>query len=129
MWIGGIPVYICPWQQSTIDETLDQADHKVVLDSPLGEKYCNIPIRSALPYLIEVPPKWSGSCHKIVVPPHNRSTSNMNFMESSHKYIVQTAHLLLKITMAAMTACFIGLGLFKQSYVSNTLYTHVSNTL
>ena len=42
-------------------------------------------------------------------------------MEYIHKYIVQTWHLLLKIAMAATTTCFIGLGLFKQSYVSNTL--------
>ena len=45
----------------------------------------------------------------------------MNFMESIHKYIVQKRHLLLKVTMAATTICFTDLGLFKQSYVSNTL--------
>ena len=47
--------------------------------------------------------------------------SNMNFTESMHIYIIQTWHLMLKITMAATTTCFTGLSLFKQSYVSNTL--------
>ena len=73
-----------------------------------------------VPYLIEAPPKWSASCHKIVVPPHIEAPGASN-TKSIHKYIVQTGHLLLKITMAATTTCFAGLGLFKQSYVSNPL--------
>ena len=74
------------------------------------------------PYQIEAPPKWSASCHKIVAPRTIEApgASNTNFKESIYKYIVQTRHLWLKITMAAITTCFTGFGLFKQSYVSNT---------
>ena len=96
------------------------------------------------PYLIESPTKGSAICHKIIVPPTNRSALvnivapdafNMNFMESIWKYIVQTCPVLLEITMAATTTWFTGDGLgrrllvwltwpielFKQSFGSNIL--------
>ena len=62
--------------------------------------------------------------------------SDTNFTESSHKYIVQTQHALLEITMTATTTWFTSDGLrrrwfmllswspelFRQSWGSNTLY-------
>ena len=65
-----------------------------------------------VPYLIEVPPKQSAYCHKIVATPQNRSiivnalapgASNTNFTQSMHKYIVQALHVLLGIIVPAMT--------------------------
>ena len=62
--------------------------------------------------IIEVPPKGSANCHKIVGHQQNRSipasvlapgASNTNFTESLCIYIVQTLHVLLKITRAGMT--------------------------
>ena len=56
------------------------------------------------PYQIEVHPKGYASCHKLVAPPQNISapvnmlapgTSNTNFKESIHKYIIKKSYVLL----------------------------------
>ena len=70
------------------------------------------------PSLIEAPPNGSANCHKIVAPPKKKrkkkkkkeeapGASYKNLMESMNKYIVQALHMLLKIVMAATTACLL----------------------
>ena len=63
------------------------------------------------PYLIEAPPNGSAivAPYKIEAP----GTSNTHFNESIHKYMVQTQHVFLKITIAAKTTCFTFVGLLK----------------
>ena len=72
------------------------------------------------PYLIEAPTNGYASFHKRVAPHKIEapSTSNKNLMESMHKYIIQAWHMLLKITMAATTTYFTGVGLHKLSCVN-----------
>ena len=85
---------------------------------------CTVMSLLEVPYLIEAPLNGPASCHKIVAPTQKNRTpraSNKNLREPKHKYIVQARHMLLKITMAARTTCFTGVGLHKLSCVSNTL--------
>ena len=85
--------------------------HSIVTERNIS--YRNVTIRSTLPNCSA--PLKVCNCHKIVAPPQNRSTLisvlapgtfNATFTESLHKYIVQTRHALLEITMASTTTWF-----------------------
>ena len=90
-------------------------------DFNVKTKYRNVHIRSALPN--RSTPNGSAICPKIVAPKKidAPSASSKNLTESMHKYIIQARHMLLKITIAATTTCFTGVGLYELSCVSNTL--------
>ena len=116
-----INVWFCVWLSCRYYQWLSNPNLKVIITYVA---YCNVPIRSALPNISA--PKRSANLHKIVAPPQNRSAPvsvlapnvfNINFMESLHKNIVQTPHVLQKIAMAATTTRFTSDGLGRRLYV------------
>ena len=98
--------------------------------------YRHVPIRSALPNLSA--PKRVCKLLQNSSASLNRSapvsilapgTSYMNFTEPIHENIVQTQHVLVEITMAAMTTWFSADGLERTPFVWFSLSLELFNSL